>query len=125
MEQVYSVPEECLSIWKGNIVFQRCVYLYGTGKYYSRGVLSIGNRYKVFQMSVYQFAYVSEECLSIKLSNYLSIYLSIFPSIYTILISRFMGQQAEIPINLDSKSFKITQENIKNPDRSDNLLEYS
>ena len=34
-----------------------------------------------------------------------------------------MGQQAEIPINLDSKSFKITQENIKNPDRSDNLLQ--
>ena len=30
---------------------------------------------------------------------------------------RFMGQQAEIPINLDSKSFKVTQENMKNPDR--------
>jgi len=31
--------------------------------------------------------------------------------------NRFMGQQAEIPINLDSKSFKVTQENMKNPDR--------
>jgi len=31
--------------------------------------------------------------------------------------NRFMGSQAEIPINLDSKSFKITEENMKNPDR--------
>ena len=33
------------------------------------------------------------------------------------MFSRFMSPQAEIPINVDSKSFKITQDNMKNPDR--------
>ncbi len=28
-----------------------------------------------------------------------------------------MSPQADIPINVDSKSFKITEDNMKNPDR--------
>ena len=39
------------------------------------------------------------------------------PLLYLWHFYRFMGSQAEIPINLDSKSFKITEENMKNPDR--------
>ena len=30
---------------------------------------------------------------------------------------KFMAPAAEIPVNVDSKSYKITQENMKNPDR--------
>ena len=31
--------------------------------------------------------------------------------------ARFMAPHAEIPVNVDSKSYKITQENMRNPDR--------
>jgi len=55
MEQVYSVSEECLSIWNRYIVFHRSVSLYGTGIKCSRGVF-------VFMEQVYN---VSEECLSV------------------------------------------------------------
>ena len=66
MEQVYNVPEECLSMWNRYIVFHRSVYQNGTGIWCSRGMfiymeqvsgvpeecLSIWNRYIVFHMSV-------------------------------------------------------------------------
>ena len=31
----------------------------------------------------------------------------------------YMGCQADHPVNVDSKSYKITQENMNNPDRSE------
>jgi len=49
------VPEECLSIWNRYIVFQRSVYLYGTGISCSRGV---------FICMEYVYS-VPEECLSV------------------------------------------------------------
>ena len=69
MEQVYGVPEECLSVWNMFIMFQRRVYLYGTGIWCSRGVfirmeyvysvpeecLSVWNVYIVFQRRVYLY----------------------------------------------------------------------
>lgn len=35
----------------------------------------------------------------------------------SIIWSEFMGPQAEHPVNVDSKSYKITEENMRNPDR--------
>ena len=35
----------------------------------------------------------------------------------SIIWRHFMGAQAEHPVNVDSKSYKITQENMNNPDR--------
>lgn len=35
----------------------------------------------------------------------------------SIIWSKFMASQAEHPVNVDSKSYKITQENMNNPDR--------
>ena len=34
-----------------------------------------------------------------------------------IIWNEFMGPQAEHPVNVDSKSYKITEENMRNPDR--------
>ena len=35
----------------------------------------------------------------------------------SIIWQNYMGSQAEHPVNVDSKSYKITQENMNNPDR--------
>ena len=35
----------------------------------------------------------------------------------SIIWQNYMGCQAEHPVNVDSKSYKITQENMNNPDR--------
>ena len=35
----------------------------------------------------------------------------------SIIWNEFMGPQAEHPVNVDAKSYKITEENMRNPDR--------